>query len=310
MKVAITGISGYIASVVADYFINDNTVEEIIGIDVKPPVLIKSNKLTFVKMDVRDEEVERVFKNVDVVVHLAFIVSPNVPYKEIDSINIGGSKNVFLSAAKSGVKQIIYTSSIAAYGADPRHRFPLTEDAPRFPNKEWYYSKAKGEIEDFLDKFEKEHPDLSITRLRPAILLGPNINNFFGKILKSKILVILANDVKIEWVWDNDVARAIYLAYKKGIGGVFNIGGGDCLTLSEIARHFHKKAIRIPGESGILMLKYLAKFKLINRGYYDWFNLPMKYPICMDSSKAGKVLGWEPEFNSLEAIEKFLSDKP
>ena len=308
MKIAITGVSGYIASVVARYFINDNSVSEIIGIDIKPPSLIKSEKLTFVKMDVRDGQIARVFKDVDVVIHLAFIVSPNISYKEIDSINIEGSKNVFTSAAESGVKQIIYTSSIAAYGADPRHRFPLTENSPRFPNKEWYYSKAKGVIEDFLDKFEKEHTGISVTRLRPAILLGPNINNFFGKILKSKILVIIANDVKIEWVWDNDVANAIYLAYVKGKGGIFNIGGGNCLTLSEIARRFHKKAIRIPGETGIVALKYLAKLKLINRGYYDWFNLPMKYPICMDSSKAKKELGWEPEYDSLKAVEKFLSE--
>jgi len=48
MKVAITGISGYIASVITKYFVDDNSVSEIIGIDVKPPTLINNRKLKYV----------------------------------------------------------------------------------------------------------------------------------------------------------------------------------------------------------------------------------------------------------------------
>ena len=40
-------------------------------------------------------------------------------------------RNVFEAAARAGVGQIIYTSSIAAYGVTPGHPDPLYEDAPR-----------------------------------------------------------------------------------------------------------------------------------------------------------------------------------
>jgi UDP-glucose 4-epimerase len=238
MKVLITGISGYISSVFTPRLLEDDEVEEVHGIDLQYPKSLSTTnlKLKFIEEDIRAPDIVVFLSGIDVLFHFAFIVTPNVSYQELDSINIEGSKNVFNAAAKARVKHIFFASSIAAYGADSTHSLPLKEDSPLKPNQDWYYSRAKGAMEKYLDDFEQEYPDIKVTRFRPAILLGPNINNPFGSILKSRLIVDFGYDTKIEWVWDEDVADAIYLAFKKGETGIYNIGGDNPLSFKEIAK--------------------------------------------------------------------------
>ncbi len=308
MKVLVTGISGYLASVVTPCLLGDDEVEEVRGVDLKYPQNIDTtnSKLVFIKKDVRVPDIVDSFSGIDVLFHFAFIVNPDIPYKEVDSINIEGSKNIFNAAAKAGVKHILYTSSIAAYGADPTHKLPLEEDSPLKPNEDWYYSRAKGAVERFLNEFEQEYPDIKITRFRPAIFLGPNIDNPFSTLLKSRRIVDTGYDAKIEWVWDQDVADAIYLAFKKGKAGIYNLGGENPLTWKEIAEVTGKRTIKLPGGLVLLMAKLLSKLGIVNKGMVEWLDKPIKYPILVDSSKARKELGWQPKYDSAGAIKAFL----
>jgi len=308
MKVLVTGISGYLASVVTPRLLGDDEVEEVRGIDLQYPQNIDTtnSKLVFIKKDVRAPDIVDSFSGIDVLFHFAFIVNPNVPYKEIDSINIEGSKNIFNAAAKAGVKHILYTSSIAAYGADPTHNLPLKEDSPLKPNDDWYYSRTKGAVERFLNEFEQKYPDIKVTRFRPAIFLGQNIDNPFSSLLKSRVIVDFGYDAKTEWVWDQDVADAIYLAFKKGKAGIYNLGGENPLTWKEVAAVTGKRTIKLPGSLVLLMTKLLSKFGIVNRGLVEWLDKPIKYPILTDCSKARKELGWKPKYDSAGAIKVFL----
>jgi len=308
MKVLVTGISGYIASVLAPRLLQDEEVAEVRGIDLQPPKNIDtaSPKLVFLKKDIRDPDIADAFSGIDVLFHLAFVVSPNVPYKQMDSINIDGSKNVFNAAAKAGISRILYTSSIAAYGADPTHKLPLKEDSPLKPNADWYYSRAKGAVESFLNEFEPRHPNIKVTRFRPAILLGPKINNFFGTLLKAPLITDLDKDAKVEWVWDEDVIQAIYLAFKKEKTGIYNVGGGNALTWKEIARAAGKRTIRAPYTLTIKGAELLGKLGILNRGWAEWVGVALKYTLWMDSSRARLELGWEPKYDSAGAIRAFL----
>ena len=82
------------------------------GIDMAPPKQ-SSSKLKFVKRDVRDANIKDDFVGCDSLVHLAFIVMPLRSEAEMDSINIDGTKNVFEAASNAGIKNVVYTSSVA-----------------------------------------------------------------------------------------------------------------------------------------------------------------------------------------------------
>ncbi|MDQ3742501.1 MAG: NAD-dependent epimerase/dehydratase family protein, partial [Actinomycetota bacterium] len=63
-----------------------------------------------------------------VVVHLAFIVLG--ASDRTRDINLEGSRNVFEAAVAAGVKRLVYTSSVAAYGFHEDNPVPLGEEVP------------------------------------------------------------------------------------------------------------------------------------------------------------------------------------
>src|SRR4029079_10784612 len=90
--------------------------------------------------DVLDREaVESLAAEADVLVHLAFIIVGG--REETRSVNLEGSRNVFEAAR--GVKRLVYTSSVAAYGFHAENPQPLTEDVPPRGSEGFYYSAHK-----------------------------------------------------------------------------------------------------------------------------------------------------------------------
>ena len=106
------------------------------------------------------------------------------------SVRVGGSKNAFNAAAAAGVKTVVYSSSVAAYGVLPGHPRPITEQTPRRLQDSFPYAAAKYRVEEFLDGFEKEHPDVAVARLRPSILIGPGMNHPLGAALRDRKSVV------------------------------------------------------------------------------------------------------------------------
>jgi UDP-glucose 4-epimerase len=75
----------------------------------------------------------------DVVVHLAFIIIGGG--EEARRVNLEGSRAVFDAAAQAGVRRLVYTSSVAAYGFHPDNPTPLTEDVPARGTDDHPYSR-------------------------------------------------------------------------------------------------------------------------------------------------------------------------
>lgn len=309
MKVAITGISSFLASKILPMLENDENITEILGLDIKEPQL-KSKKLKFKKSDVRDPNLEEALKGCDALIHLAFIVFLNVPKKrdEIYSINVEGSKNAFRCAQKAGIKHILYASSIAAYGAFPDNPLPITEEWPiRIMEKKFYYNETKVIVEKFLDELENEHPDITITRFRPPIIIGAPLENWtLIAALKGKYMHASDPSGILQFIHVEDVANAFYLALKKGIGGIFNITG-DGITYEEYA-----KALGKPLKKSRKLLKKIALFFLVityrlhlqRKVDPGWLRIT-KYPIIVDASKAKEQLDWNPKYTTMQAVLKY-----
>lgn len=305
MKVAITGISSYFASAIMQFLEKDDKITEILGLDIVEPKL-ESAKLTFQKRDVRDPQMVDDLKGYDVLIHLAFIVSPIRNKKLTYSVNIDGSKNVFNCAVKAGVKKIIHASSTASYGAFPDNPVPITEEHPtKIMEPKFYYNETKVLVERYLDEIERDNPNIIITRLRPQVVLGLNMNNPLKAMFKGKNVVSLAPDTLVQVVWGEDVAQAFYLALIKDAPGAFNLGGDDPLTLRDLGKKMNKEVKVIPYKLAIFFVAFFAKLRIIKSTYPGWVRV-MRYPIVVDTSKAKKILGWKPKYDTYGTITAFL----
>ena len=225
MKVALTGASGYLGQLVLPLLDKHQGVESILGLDIVP-CPFSSPRYTFQTADMRTADFKALLKGVDALYHLAFVVEPpkRMKIETIDEINIEGSRRVLQGAVAAGVSKIVFASSIAAYGAHADNPEVLTEDSPLRPNQDWYYSRAKGEIEAFLDELQGQHPEMAIIRFRPSTFLGPCIRNPVGVLYASRVLVGLKKGYRIDHCWDEDAAEAFVLALGYPGSGTFKSG--------------------------------------------------------------------------------------
>ncbi len=308
MRIAMTGVSSYLAQVLLPLFESDPDVEEIIGVDIKAPGP-EFKKVRFVRRDVRDPGLFREFAGADTLIHLAFIVMPLRDMAEATSINIQGSINAFEAAAKAGISKIVQASSIAAYGAWPDNPDFITEETPVRGMPEFYYSWTKAEVEKYLDKFQKEHPEIIITRLRPCIFVGPKINNLFRKIANQRFFFRFSGmESRVQLVWDEDVAQAFYKVTKENLPGAFNIAGDNPLNVNDIAGLVGLRAIKIPFSWAKAFTKAGWALHISTMLSPGWLDVA-QYPIVVDCSKAKTILGWKPRYDTAGAMLKLLEYK-
>ncbi|MBD3213074.1 MAG: hypothetical protein GF311_10745 [Candidatus Lokiarchaeota archaeon] len=102
-----------------------------------------------------------------------------------------------------------------------------------------------------------------------------------------------------------DVAQAFYLALKKNVRGAFNIGADNPLSSEEIAERLNKKIVNLPYRLVLFFMNIVYRLRIIPEADPGWLRIA-KYPIIVDSSKAKKILEWEPKYDTLGTIEAFL----
>ena len=232
--VAVTGASGYLAGRLIEQLCSDDRVERVLGFDVRRPAF-NHRKFVFDEIDVRNENIKARFKGVDVVVHLAFIMDPIKDEALMRDVNLNGSQNVMRAAAEAGAKKIVYASSGVAYGAHPDNDFPLTEDSPLRANLDFSYPAHKLEVEYVVKEIRNEFPDLTLTVLRPAMVLGPHADSAWSHLLEMPIIFsIKGYSPSFQFVHEDDVSGALAFAVFEDLDGAFNVAPEGWMSQKEV----------------------------------------------------------------------------
>ncbi|HEX9103728.1 MAG TPA: NAD-dependent epimerase/dehydratase family protein [Polyangia bacterium] len=308
MRIAVTGAAGQLGTVVLRRLAVERGVTALRSLDLRPPA-VAGAKIEHVRADVRDPDFARFLDGCDALVHLAFIVTGGPPRPVFDAINVGGSMNVIEAAVKVGIKKIVYTSSVAAYGVVQGHPRPIVETTPRVHQPSFPYAAAKWEIEDWLDKFEPAHPDVAIARLRPSIVVGVPTVHAHGAMLARRAIVDLPAPMPL--VWDEDVADAVALALRKDARGAFNLTSEPTATPRELADQCGLRLIHIPRALitvGAQLGALAQKLGLSEAVDPAWLRVG---DVCMDMSaeKARRELGWKPKCPTpFAVIDRFLAE--
>lgn len=142
--------------------------------------------------DVRNQsELDSAFHDQSTVVLLAAEhrddVSPTSLYYDV---NVQGTKNVLKAMDKNGVKNIIFTSSVAVYGLN---KVNPDESHPVDPFN--HYGKSKWQAEEVLREWYHQNPDeRSLTIVRPTVIFGErnrgNVYNLLKQIAGGKFAMV------------------------------------------------------------------------------------------------------------------------
>ncbi len=157
-------------------------------------------------------------------------------WDEFYQSNVDGTRHVLEAAAKSNVKRIVHTSSIASLGI-PRDGTPGTEDTPvTIKDMLSDYKRSKFLAEEVVREFVVK--GLPVVTVNPAapVGIGDHKPTQTGKMivdfLNNKMPAYVDTGLTIVDV--DDVANGHLLAMEKGDVGERYILGGENLTLKQV----------------------------------------------------------------------------
>ena len=319
LTVAVTGPTGTFGFGLMPHLQVDDRISRVIGIARRPfdPLEHGWTKMEYRRGDVRDPTaLEAAFRGIDVVVHLAFMITGNAPRDTIREINIEGTLNTFRAAARANARRFVYASSVAAYGFHRDNPVGMTEDWPTRPAKRLFYAQEKATLEHLLNDEASAHPELGLYVLRPPVVLGPHavgakavlpgpLNTIGGRLAAAMLPLrfpfpVLVADVTMQFIHEDDVGQALLLCVVgAGPPGAYNIAGDGAMSGADIARELGLAAIPIPG--GLVRAAARAFTSLPLPPQAEWLEAAT-HPSIMDTTKAKRELGWQPRYTSAQAL--------
>ncbi len=260
--VAVTGAAGYIGRRLVERLCSDGAIERVIGFDVRP-IDFTHPKLLFDSVDVRDQALEARLTDVDVVVHLAFVMDPIHDENAMRDVNVNGSQNVFRCAGRAGVGTVVYTSSALVYGAHPDNDFPLTEESPLRANLDFSYAAHKLEVEYVVREVQDEFPELKFTVFRPAIVFGPNVDNAWSHTMELPVLFnVQGYQAPLQFVHQDDVAEALHFAITTDLEGIYNLAPDNWVEHDDMVKTLARRTVALAEPMAFELIDRLWSLKM------------------------------------------------
>jgi len=312
--VLITGGAGYIGTKTLEVLSKEkNRPLKIISVDIQSPSDDKKiDGVTYLQEDVRSPNIRKIIKEngIEAVIHLASIVTPpkGMAREFMYSVDVEGTENVLKGCIENGVKQIIITSSGAAYGYYPDNPKWIHEDDAVRGNKEFAYSDHKRIVEEMLAEYRKTNPELKQLILRPGTIFGKDVNNQISNLFEGRVILDLKDsDSRFIFILDRDVAKIIVKGLVERKEGIYNLAGTGALDMGEIAKILHKPLIRLNPLVVQSALWLLNKFKLTVYGP-EQVNF-LRYRPVLSNEKLIKEFGYTPEMTSKEVFLYYVENK-
>jgi len=302
----VTGAAGFIGARTSEVLIGDG--HAVVGIDNMNDaydVRMKEFRLkklqamdgfTFHKLDISDKATIDHFKgqNFDGVINLA--ARAGVRYSVDDpwtfvQTNMVGTLNMLELCKQNDVKKFIFASTSSIYGEDPP--YPTPETASSSEPLQPYAASKKG-AEAMCHAYHHLYGiDVSIVRYftvygpagRPDLALF----RFVQWVSEGRPVRVNGDGEQSRgFTYIDDIARGTILALKPVGYEIINLGGHEVITINNLVKLVEavvgKKAEVVHGPPNLADMRS------------NW----------ADVSKAGQMLGWEPQYDMRAGVEKLV----
>jgi UDP-glucose 4-epimerase len=238
-RILITGLSTYWGGRLAQALERDPSIDALIGIDKRPPK-VALERTEFVRVTDEHSLIRRIVKaaEIDTVVDTRMVVDSIVTTpRRAHENNVMGTMNVLAACGgpDSFVKKVVFKSSAHYYGCeqdDPAF-FEETMRRPKRPRTP--IERDIVEAEAAVEEFALRHPDTTVTVLRFANGLGPDVRtshtSLFGL---PAVPTILGFDPRYQFIHEDDLAGCLEHAVRHDLDGIYNCAADGVLALSEV----------------------------------------------------------------------------
>jgi len=297
MHIVVTGCSGHLGRVVVPHLLNSLPDCDITGLDIQRPAY-QHERFCYQSLNIADPKLAGYLQNVDVVIHLAFVVIAAPDGYDQPGLNVLAARNLVTCMCASSVPLLIHLSSAAVYGPWPDTPVPVNERAAIRPLPGFLYAQDKVAVEQILQRaYQAQDQTVNARRLvilRPPTILGPHAQPYLKDMLRSPFrLAGKKGQARSQCVHEQDVAEAIQRCVMQPVTGIYNLAAEPARSLNEWQHRAGGGRLPLPWW---LAAKGLAWgwHRAGGQGTAAWL-LGLGCDLVLDCSALYDVLGWSPQ---------------
>ncbi len=251
---------------------------------------------TFHKLDISDKSIIKQLEDekLDGVINMAawagVRVSVENPWIYVET-NMTGTLNMLELCRQTGTKKFVTASTSSIYGADPP--YPTPESASSSEPLQPYAASKKG-AEAMAHAYHHLH-GIDVTVLRFFTVYGPagrpdlSIFRFVQWISEGRLVQVHGDGEQSRgFTYIDDIARGVILSLKPVGYELVNLGGHEVITINNLVK---------------LIEDIVGKKADVRHGPPNPADMRSNWA---DVSKAGELLGWEPQYEMRAGIEKLV----
>jgi UDP-glucuronate 4-epimerase len=302
----VTGAAGFIGARTSELLIKDgHTVAGVDNLNDAYDTRIKDYRLkrlqalpgfTFHKLDISEKSIIDHFKDqqfegvINLAARAGVRASVKDPWSYVES-NMIGTLNMLELCRATGTKKFIVASTSSIYGEDPP--YPTPESASSSEPLQPYAASKKG-AEAMAHAYHHLY-EIDVSVVRFFTVYGPagrpdlSIFRFVQWISEGRPVRVNGDGEQSRgFTYIDDIARGVISALKPLGHEVINLGGHEVITINNLIR---------------LIEEIVGKKAIVEYGPPDLADMRSNWA---DVTKAGELLGWEPQFNMRAGIEKLV----
>jgi UDP-glucose 4-epimerase len=307
--VLVTGVSRHLGGRLATLLGSDPAISRVVGVDLLPP-REPLRGVEFVRADIRTPAIAKVIAGhgVDTVVHMNVIATPLAAggRSTMKEINVIGTMQLLAACQRAPrLRKLVVKSTSAVYGASPKDPALCTEDTePHAPPRRGW-PKDSAEVEGYVRGFARRRPDVAVSVLRLANVIGPEVETAMTSYLSLPAIPSVAGfDPRLQFVHEQDALEALRLATAADVPGTFNVAGDGVLLLSQAARIAGRPLVPVPAPLVGWLGRGPGRSRLADFSPEQVRYL--SYGRCLDTTRMREVLGLEPAWTTRSAVEDFV----
>ena len=307
--VAVSGAASFLGSNLIGMLEQDDSVRRIVAIDIKPAPTA-GEKTRCYEVDLTQPAAEArlaeilVAEGVDTLAHLAFLSSPTHGTAWAHELESVGTMHVTVGARQAQVRKFILWSLTWLYGARSSNPNFLTEKHPlRAPASEPFFAD-KIDAEEQVRKLAQRSPEMVVTILRTAPILGPTVHNAMTRYFARKVVpTMMGFDPLVQFLHEADAIAALHLAVARDTPGTFNIVGEGVVPLSRAIKLAGRVAVPVPHPlaESVAAAGWVAQLLEAPPSFLRY----LRFLCVADGRKAREVMGFHAAYSTREAILDF-----
>ncbi len=311
--VLVTGACRFLGGYLTARLAQNPLINHVIAVDAIAPsknLLRRMGRAEFVRADIRNPFIAKVIRNgdVDTVVHAAAAsYAPRSGGRAaLKEQNVMGAMQLFAACQKApSVRRVILKSTSEVYGSSSRDPVLFTEDgSARRPPGEGF-ARDSIDIEGYARGLARRRPDIAVTILRLANMIGPAMDTALSRYLAGPVVPsVLGHDARLQLLHEQDALGALERATMAGRAGTFNVGASGIIMMSQAIRRSGRIPLPVPKSALLAVdsLRRATRYTELDREQLNY----LSYGRVMDTARMRKDLGYIPKWTTAEAFDDYV----